>query len=157
VLASLAVNDTTARRRLSPAAIRGFLQLARVWDLTVDEQLDLLGASIGRSTLRNWAADPRAVLSTDQLMRVSYLLGIYEGLQRIWRRAPHEADAWMRRPNPDAPFRGATPLAWMRAGGIPGLAMVRAYVEGATGGPPSRSDMRRDDAPAATATMRLAE
>ena len=35
------------------------------------------------------------VLSGDQLMRVSLLLGIYEGLERLWRRTPAEADAWV--------------------------------------------------------------
>jgi hypothetical protein len=140
MLAVPLVNDLATRRRLSEAAIRAFLSLARVWSLTVDEQLELLGASISRSTLRNWAADPGAVLSADQLMRVSFLLAIYEGLQRIWRRAPTEADAWLRRPNPESPFDGRTPLAFIREGGIPALALARGYIDAATGGPPSRAD-----------------
>lgn len=133
-------NDAETRSRLSGAAVRGFLGLAAAWSLKTDEQTDLLGASVSRSTLRNWADDSsHVVLSADQLMRVSFLLGIFEGLARIWRHVPLEADAWVRRPNADEPFGGRSPLEYMRSGGIPALANVRAYVDSATGGPPSRS------------------
>src|SRR5690349_19124091 len=136
-----AVNDAGTRERLSGPAVRGFLQLADVWGLSTDERIDLLGASLSRSTLHNWANAKNAVtLSADQLMRVSLLLGIYEGLQRIWRRAPAEADAWVRRPRREAPFGGESPLEFMRQRGIPALLQARAYVDGINGGPPSRAE-----------------
>jgi hypothetical protein len=135
-----AMNDVATRERLSGPAIRGFLKLAEVWKLTGQEQVDLLGASVSRGTLHNWAGGSVSTLNADQLMRVSFLLGIFEGLQRIWRRAPVEADAWIRRPRPHPPFRGLSPLQFMRDGGIMGLADARAYVDGTTGGPPSRAD-----------------
>jgi hypothetical protein len=135
------VNDPATRERLSATAIRGFLRLAEVWRLRADEQIDLLGGSVSRSTLHNWTRGAATTtLNADQLARVSYLLAIYEGLQRIWRRAPQEADAWIRRPRVEEPFRGQTPLALMREGGIIGLASARAYVDGMTGGPPSRAE-----------------
>ena len=134
------INDPATRDRLSGPAIRGFLRLAEVWKLRVEEQIDLLGASVSRGTLHNWARGKGSVLSADQLMRVSYLLAIYEGLERIWRLAPAEADAWIRRPRNDEPFDGLPPLAFMREHGILGLAAARAYVDGMTGGPPSRAD-----------------
>src|ERR1041385_548714 len=136
-----AVNDVDLRRRLSPTAVKGFLHLAKTWGLTRDEQVDLLGGSVTRQTLGNWAGSwPGGALDADQLMRISFLLAIYEGLERIWRNAPHVADAWIRRARPEVPFRGQSPIAYMRAGGIPALALTRAYIDNATGGPPSRAD-----------------
>jgi hypothetical protein len=136
-----AVNDAATRERLSAPAVRGFLKLAEVWKLRVEEQIDLLGGSVSRSTLHNWTRGPiSTTLNVDQLMRISFMLGIFEGLQRIWRRAPVEADAWIRRQRAEAPFRGLAPLQFMREGGIMGLAATRAYVDGITGGPPSRAD-----------------
>jgi hypothetical protein len=73
-------------------------------------------------------------------MRVSYLLAIYEGLQRIWRRAPELGDQWPRRRRYEPPFGGHTPVEALRRGGIPAFAAVRAYVDEMTGGPPSRED-----------------
>ena len=135
-----AVNDRETRERLSGTAIKSFLKLAAVWGLTTAEQLDLLGASISRGTLTNWVRGDQSLLSADQLMRISYLLGIYEGIQRIWRRAPAIADAWPRQRRYDAPFGGATPVELLQEGGIPAFAAVRAYVDGLTGGPPSRAE-----------------
>ena len=135
------VNDTSTRERLSKRAIQGYFRIAELWGLKVDEQIDLLGASLTRNTLGNWATGAtKAVLSADQLMRVSLLLGIYEGLQRIWRQAPREADAWLRRPRSDGPFRGTSPVEFMRQGGIPAMVDTRGYIDGITGGPPSRAD-----------------
>lgn len=135
------VNDSETRNRLSGSAFRGFTGLADRWGLTTEERIDLLGASVSRNTLANWAeGETRFVLSGDQLMRVSLLLGIYEGLERIWRHAKAQADAWVRRPRTDGPFQGATPLQFMRNGGIPALVVARAYVDGITGGSPSRAD-----------------
>jgi hypothetical protein len=71
-------------------------------------------------------------------MRTSLLLAIYEGLQRIFRRAPVEGDRWMRAPRAESPFGGRSPLDVILTGGIPALQAVRQYVDAATGGPPSR-------------------
>jgi hypothetical protein len=136
----VAVNDLETRQRLSASAVRAFLSLARSWQLTQAEQVDLLGASVTRQTLNNWARGSSATLSADQLMRISYMLGLYEGLQRIWRRSPQLADAWLRRPRPERPFEGQQPIEFMRRGGIPALQQARVYVDGVTGGPPSRAD-----------------
>jgi hypothetical protein len=135
---TVAVNDREVLERLSPTAISGFLRLADLWKLTTDERQDLLGVSVGRTTLAKWARGETSTLSADQLMRISYLLAIYEGLQRIWRRAPHLGDQWPRRRRYEAPFGGHSPVETLRRGGIPAFAAVRAYVDELTGGPPSR-------------------
>jgi len=138
-----AVNDTATRRRLTPSAVKAFLRLAKVWQLTQKEQVDLLGASVTRQTLGNWEDGNPLPLSADQLMRISFLLGIFEGLERIWRQAPAEADKWIRRPRHEPPFYGESPLDFMCKGGIPALRETRVFVEGATGGPPSREEYRK--------------
>ena len=78
-------------------------------------------------------------LNIDQLQRISLLLGIYEGLQRFFRRAPEEAERWLRRPRAEQPFDGRAPLDVMLEHGIRGLEEVRQYIDSAAGGPPSRS------------------
>jgi hypothetical protein len=134
------VNDADTRARLTKPAVRAFFRLTGTWRLTEAQQLALLGESISRSTLNTWeTAGPRGVLSVDQLARISYLLGIYEGLQRFFRRAPREGDRWVRRPRAESPFLGASPLDFMIRGGIPAMDAVRRYVDAAAGGPPSRS------------------
>ena len=134
------INDPATRRRLTPAAIIGFLGIAERWQLSIDDQRVLLGG-LGRSTVIRWkhpTARP-TVLGIDRLTRISYLLGIYEGLERIFRQAPHEADAWVRRVNADTPFFDQTPLAFMRTGGLPALAAVRSYVDDWAAGPMARA------------------
>lgn len=134
------INDPATRNRLTASSARAFFRLAHVWELSEAQQLTLLGASISRATLNVWRNEgPKSPLTIDQLTRISYLLGIYEGLQRFFRRAPAEAERWVRRARPDDPFGGAAPLDVMLQQGIPGLAAVRQYVDGATGGPPSRT------------------
>lgn len=123
--------------------VRAFFRLADLWGLTRDEQEVLLGRSVKRTRLYEWQLHPPTSLSDDQLARISYLLGLYEGLQRIWRRTPLEADRWVRRELLDEPFSGRTPLATMLVGGLPAMARVRAYVDTAAGGPPSRDQSLR--------------
>ncbi len=134
-----AINDAETRARYAGPAVRAFLNLAKAWKLSQTEQIDLLGASVTRQTLGNWAVRPPATLSADELMRISFLLGVFEGVERIWRHAPNEADKWIRRPRHEPPFYGLSPLEFMRRG-IPSLEKTRAYVDGVTGGPPSRED-----------------
>jgi hypothetical protein len=134
-----AINDAETRARYAGPAVRAFLNLAKAWKLSQSDQIDLLGASVTRQTLGNWAVRPPATLSADELMRISYLLGVFEGIQRIWRHAPDEADQWIHRSRREPPFYGVSPLEFMRRG-IPALEKTRAYVDGVTGGPPSRED-----------------
>lgn len=137
----LVVNDPEIRARHSGPGIRGFLRVSAVWALSGPERMTLLGGGRTRATLRNWErGTTRVVLSADELMRVSLVLAIHEELERLWRHAPGLADTWLRRPRPEPPFRGMTPLDFMLAGGIPALLATRQYVDALAGGPPSRSD-----------------
>lgn len=127
-----------SRERLAGPAARGFRRIAKLWGVTVEQQLALLGESVSRSALHEWDKHPPKVLTVDQFIRMSYLVGIYEGLQRIYRHNADEGDGWVQRANSDAPFNGSTPLDFMLRGHILALAAARAYIDSVTGGPPSR-------------------
>lgn len=116
--------------RLSGPAVRAFFKLAERWELSGAEQQALMGG-ISRSTLQRWKRDQDALLTIDQLERVSYLLGIYKNLQVL---LPTTADGWVRRPNSAPPFEGHTALEVMVAGGISALRQVRLYLDAQVGG-----------------------
>ena len=116
--------------RLSGPGIRAFFKIAELWDLSGAEQQALLGG-ISRSTLQRWKRDQDALLSQDQLERISYLLGIYKNLQIL---LPTTADGWVKRPNSAPLFGGQTALAVMVTGGMASLRQVRMYLDAQCGG-----------------------
>ena len=118
---------------MSAAGLRAFINIARDWDLSTDEQIVLLG-SPGRSTFFKWKAEPHtARLGRDTLERLSLLLGIYKALQ-ILLPQPAAADAWIKRPNSAPPFGGRRALDRMLAGNISDLVAVRQYLDAMRGG-----------------------
>jgi len=118
---------------MSAAGLRAFFTIARDWDLSVDEQIVLLG-SPGRSTFFKWKQDPQSArLGRDTLERLSLLLGIYKALQ-ILLPQPASADAWIKRPNSAPPFGGRRALDRMLAGNVSDLVAVRQYLDAMRGG-----------------------
>jgi hypothetical protein len=136
VLAPEAFRDdapAVSAQRLSAAGLRAFARIAQAWDLSVDEQLALLGQP-PRSTYFAWRRHPdKAALPRDTLERLSNILGIYKSLE-ILLPEPAVADAWVRQPNRAAPFGGGTALARMLAGNVSDLHLVRRYLDGVRGG-----------------------
>jgi hypothetical protein len=116
------------------AAWRAFLRLAERWDLSVEEQLVLLGQP-GRSTYFKWKKEGATSLPHDTLERLSYLLGIYKALQILFAD-PERADGWLRRPNSDPVFGGDTALGRMLSGQVSDLYVVRRYLDAQLGGWP---------------------
>ena len=116
--------------RLSGPAIRAFFKLAERWALAGAEQQALLGG-ISRSTLQRWKREQEALLTVDQLERVSYLLGIYKNLQIL---LPTTADGWVKRPNAEPLFEGRSALDLMVQGGMSALREVRNYLDAQRGG-----------------------
>jgi len=113
--------------------LRAYQRIADAWLLTDGERCALIG--VDPRTMHAWGTEPPAELSPEQLLRLSYLLGVYEGLARVFRRSPALAGQWMRTPREDAPFVCQTPVAFAVAGGLPALAALRAYIDRASGGP----------------------
>lgn len=132
---SLALQEplTPDYRKLAPAGLRTFFNIAEAWKLSLDEQLRLLG-SIPRSTYYSWKKrrGEGANVSHDTLERISYLLGIYKALQILLPEAT-AANTWVRRPNHAPLFGGSTPLERMLSGNVADLFVVRQYLDGERG------------------------
>lgn len=119
------------RSRLSPAAIKGLLRIARRWKLRDEDTRDLLG---GMSNGSFYAVKGRAtkILDTDQLTRVSLLIGIYKALNILY--STKLADAWITLPNTNPMFAGDSPLNYLKRGGIPAFVRVRQLLDARRGG-----------------------
>ena len=117
---------------MAQAGLRAFFRIASLWDLSVDEQITLLG-SPARSTYFKWKREGAETLPRDVLERISYLLGIYKDLQLL---LPEEAaaDGWVRRANDALPFGGASALERMLSGNVADLYEVRRYLDAERGG-----------------------
>ena len=119
--------------RMVAAGLRAFARIAQAWELSVDDQLNLLGQP-PRSTFFAWRKHPeKASLSRDTLERLSNLLGIYKSLQILLPEAA-AADAWVRQPNSAAPFGSGSALQRMLAGNVSDINLVRRYLDGVRGG-----------------------
>ena len=123
-------HSQSERDRLSGPGIRAFFNLGEAWDLSTEDQRRLLGG-ISRSTYHRWKRDRDAMLSLDQLERISHLLGIYKSLQIL---LPTTADGWVKRPNSHPLFGGRPPLERMMTGGITSLREVRLHLDAQRGG-----------------------
>jgi len=119
---------------LSEPALRAFFRIAEAWQLSVDQQLILLG-SPARATFFRWKGGNKAVLSRDTLDRISYILGIYKALQ-ILLPNPEAADGWIKRPNTAPLFGGHSALNRMLGGQMEDLFIVRRYLDAERGGWP---------------------
>jgi hypothetical protein len=114
------------RERLSATAQKAFCVLSQNWSLSNTEAAALLGVSEGAWKLiqaREWEQE----LSEDQLIRVSYLIGIYKGLHTIFADAM--ADRWPKLPNSNPVFQNRSPVAAMIGEGVPLMLETRRHVE----------------------------
>ncbi|MCY4004767.1 MAG: DUF2384 domain-containing protein [Rhodospirillales bacterium] len=130
--AQVRLATATDRKELSGPALRTFFRIAALWDLSVQEQMTLLGLT-ARSTFFKWKKDPNTVLPKDTLERISYVLGVYKALQLL---LPDEkaADQWVRRPNAAPLFSGRSALDRMLSGQVADLFVVRQYLDAQRGG-----------------------
>lgn len=113
------------------AALRTFWNIAEAWQLSVGEQLGLLGVS--RTTLYQWKQGKVGPLDRNVLERLSYVFGIYSALQMLLP-VPERAHEWLRKPNL-APFLGGrSALDRMLGGQVADLFVVRQYLDAERGG-----------------------
>lgn len=117
------------RKDLTGPALRTFFNIAEAWELNEAEQMAILGLD-SRSTLQNWKRGAVAALSKDALERISYVMGIYKGLQIL---VPATADQWVRKPNKAQLFAGRSALDRMVSGNVADLYVVRQYIDGQRG------------------------
>jgi hypothetical protein len=108
-----------SERSQAGAGLRTFARIAEQWNLAAGDAMALLGIE-SRSTyyeLLKRSRESREVkgLNTDQLERLSYLLGIYESIRVLFPHHEETRKTWVTRPNPASVFGGHAPLQLMRA------------------------------------------
>jgi hypothetical protein len=82
-------------KRLSPVALKAVPRVLESWDCTDDEAAQLFGVEAGQWNVIT-RGDFEHSLSPDQLLRASYLVGIYSGLQVF---SEETAKRWPKLPN----------------------------------------------------------
>lgn len=117
------------RKDLTGPALRTFFRIADAWGLKEQEQMQILGLD-SRSTFQSWKRGGVAAISKDALERISYVMGIYKGLQIL---LPKTANEWVRKPNNASIFGGRPAIARMTSGNVADLFVVRQYVDAQRG------------------------
>jgi hypothetical protein len=110
--------------------VKAFFNIVERWKVPDEAARDLLGG-VSHGTFYNLRKTPRT-LRADELLRVSYLIGIFKALNILY--SEKLADAWIQLPNTNPIFKGGTPLSYVRAGGIPALQTVRRLLDARRGG-----------------------
>ncbi|MGH7015355.1 MAG: MbcA/ParS/Xre antitoxin family protein [Stellaceae bacterium] len=137
--------DPTNRRRLSAPALRTFLAIADLWELSEEQRRLILGYP-SRSTYHNWCRQARAhgsfTLDVDVLTRISTVFGIHQALEILF---PDESAgvAWLCGPHNALIFGGQAPIDLVTSGSQDALLTVRRFLDGARGGlymPPNTID-----------------
>jgi len=120
------------RRKLSPGALRTFVNITAKWELTEAQARSLLGG-VASSTYHAWRTNPRGKqLDQDTLTRISLTIGIYKALN-IYFNKPL-ADRWIALGNRGSMFAGNSPLEYMIHNGLPGMVDVRRMLDAWRGG-----------------------
>jgi len=122
--------DARERDALAPATLEAYRRIADLWGLDNDAAAALLDVS--PATWGRVKAGSGTRLGQDQMLRLSYLLGTFKALELLFEGPLRRR--WPTRPNTDPVFAGLTPVAFMRREGLPGFAIVRAYLDAARGG-----------------------
>jgi|SRR5690554_2261319 len=112
------------RKRLeSSTALRVFFDICEKWRLD-ESQISVLLGTPDRKTYDDFRCGSIPVLPNDVLVRISYVIGIYKALRRIFQ-TESQANLWPGKPNRD--FENQSALQLMLEGE---LAKVRRYLEG---------------------------
>jgi hypothetical protein len=120
------------RERLTPSAIKAFLNIIEKWGLSETQARGLLGG-IASSTFHAWKTEPVGKkLTQDTLTRISLIIGIYKALNIYFGK--HWADRWVAFANRGPLFAGESPIDYMLRHGQPGMLQVRRMLDAWRGG-----------------------
>jgi hypothetical protein len=125
------LSDKAVAKRLSPAAVKAFLEIAGLWKLRDENARHLLGG-ISNGAFYELKKQRHPLLDQDRLTRLSLLTGIFKALNILYSKKL--ADRWVQLPNQNPMFEGDTPLAYMVTGGIPAMIRVRQLLDARRGG-----------------------
>lgn len=118
--------EKAQNKQLAPFALLAFFKLAEEWDLSVSEQMTLLGHP-SRSTFYNWKAEKISGVPHDSLSRLSHLMAIHRSLGMLFPQSDQARD-WVMTPN--AQLGGQTPLNRLLGGDLMDIAIIRGYLDG---------------------------
>src|SRR5882724_6078071 len=125
------LSDAATRKRLSHAAIEAFFQIVEKWQINNDDAMGLLGG-VSHGRYYGLKKTRKGILTQDELTRISFLIGIFKGLNILF--APKLADQWMSLANSNPMFHGAPPLASLVEGGLPAMLQLRRLLDSRRGG-----------------------
>ena len=97
------------------------------WQVRDEDARRLLGG-VSNGPYYQMKKDPVGrILDADELLRVSYLLGIFKALNTL--HGARLADQWPNLPNANRIFHGLSPLDYMKKGGAPAMQNVRRLLD----------------------------
>jgi hypothetical protein len=119
------------RERLSPGAIRAFLNIMEKWRVCDEDAREILGG-VSQDAFDDMKAvtsgeGTECTLEADRLLRISLLIGIFKAVGILHRETL--ADRWVHLPNTNRIFDGRTPLAYMIEGGLLAIQTVRRLLD----------------------------
>jgi hypothetical protein len=121
------IGSKAERERLSAPALKAFFKLMRRWQVR-DEDARLLLGGVSNGPYYQMKKDPGVrTLDADELLRVSYLLGIFRALNIL--HSERLADQWPKLPNSNRILHGLSPLEYMKKGGAPAMQNVRRLLD----------------------------
>jgi hypothetical protein len=110
------------RARVSPAALRLFLDLMRQWEIEDTDARTLLGRVTAEEFERLRSNTHSEVLDPSKLKRIACLVSIWRELTLL--HGPHVAGEWIRLPNSHPMFCRVRPLNFMLIGGAQAMSNV---------------------------------
>ena len=125
------LSDAQTRARLSPAAVTAFLRIVELWDLRNDQAMALLGG-MSNGKYHGLKRRNAAILSQDELTRISYLIGIFKSLNILF--SAKLANQWVQLENTNPMYKGAAPIQVMVRLGMPALMETRRLLDSRRGG-----------------------
>lgn len=115
--------DEMVRRRLGPAAWKGFCRIMAAWQVPAEESRQLLAL---QPAIRADELNPPE-LNEEQLFRIAHLIGIFKALHIL--HSDKLADEWVKLPNTNVMFSGQTPLIYMIRRGVRAMRNVRKLLD----------------------------
>lgn len=115
-------------KKVARVALTVFFNITKSWKVSTKQELKLLG-SPPRSTFYKWRSGTITTISQDTLERISYVMGIYQSLRKIFPTV-EQANAWPSKAN--QAFNNLSALEYMLLGGVQHLSDVRRYLDDVT-------------------------
>ena len=125
------LSDPVERERLSRSALKAFFKIMEFWKIREVDARQLLGG-VSENRYRALRKVDGRTLDEEMIRRISYILGIFKGLNR--RFGEKLADEWVHLPNANTVFGGETPLENLMKGDLSAFSIVRNLLDGPLGG-----------------------